>query len=546
MKRRFVLAGVLAWGAMGCDPHEDRGRSLTGGQLPSAEYDDEEDDTDWEEDETGDASLDEVSAFILGLGHLWIPDLVPKTQAPCLGLNCPEDGQEGDEWCSYVHYNETAHAHDLIAFQPNSATLWPGNIVQGGDAKHGLLTPIGLPRAPMIFSVSLENLLGSPVGHMDTPSLSAFREQRNAILAAGTDGAVPAQMAYKMQRVHHESQVAVALGGSVNWFGGSLSSLFEFGNVHTSTKMLVDFTQAYYTIDVDTPGMPSDLFTDDVTVNQLETFMQVENPPMYVQSITYGRRVIFSVESSYSEHEVRFAFDASLNAFLVGGGVEIDTYYREVLEQSKISAIVIGGSGADAVKTVLGYEGLLDYIADGADYSKDSPGAPIAYKLAYLDNSGVKLAHTSEYSERQCYSNFMDVTGEVARLETPGGSANVFGWLDFRVAPPNDPDPCRNDAPGWQRIFDRGRGGAQSVHGLWVPQTPIRKTEYDFEVFEDANMCIRGHLRDKVSCWFFCNDKDFGTASLGPIPLSAGWAGDHALEFSNQGTVIATVRISVD
>ena len=558
-QRLFVALGFCALTATGCMPERDRPSGGFGlGDDGGTDRDDDVGDTDGEEgDDDGEPGVDDepdldvVSEYILALGHLGLPNFVPKTQTDCNGFDCPVDGQEGEEFCNYIHYRETAHAHEFVAFQPNSGTLWPGNVVQGEDAQYGLLTPIGLPRGPMTFSFSLENLQGTPVGHMESPTLSSFREQRNEILAAGTSGPVPAQMAYSMEQVYDATQVAYSIGGELDWAGAaSFSSLFDFETNVSTNKILVDFTQAYYTIDLDIPGLPSDFFTDEVSVEQLDNFMDMENPPMYVQSITYGRRVVFAIETTRSEEEIKFAFDAGFDALFVSGGVEFDLETQEIFEQSSISALVLGGSGTDAVKTVFGVEGLMQYLVDGAEYSADSPGAPIAYKLAYLDNSGVEFALTTEYSERQCYDSHLDVTGELARLEYVGGNdddggAEVFGWLEYRVADSSDPDPCRPDAPGWQRVFDRGSGGAQDVYGIWIPTNPVQKTIYDFEVDQGANLCMRGHLKEADDCWF-CSDDDFGTGAIGPIPLSAGWAGDHTLEFSDDGTVLAVIRISVD
>jgi hypothetical protein len=546
------MAMLVMLSSLGCNAEVER-RPFGSALPPTPGLDDEsesESEGDGESGTTGAAEANEIDDFILGLDHLAIAELVPKTETECWG-DCSTDGQEGEEWCSYVHYSETQHAHDLVAFQPNSATLWPGNVVQGQDAEHGILTPIGLPRAPMSFSVSLESLAGSPVGHMEQPSLSAFREERNRILSAGTTGATPAKISYDLHRVYDESQTAVALGGSLEWFGGSLSSMFNYSNNLQATKILVDFTQAYYTIDVDTPGLPSDLFTEEVSLEQIETFMGDDNPPMYVQSITFGRRVIFAVESTHSENEVRFALEAGFNAFLAGAEIMLETQHRTVIEESKMSALVLGGAGSDAVKTVSGFEGLVEYIQAGGDYSQASPGAEIAYKLAYFDNTGVKLALTTDYSERQCYDSAIDVTGELARLEYVGGnddgatSVDVYGDIMFRIAGAADADPCRVDAPDWHGVFHRTQDGPQEIQGMWVPQSAPREQIFDFAVEPGDNLCLRGYLQERDDCWF-CDDDDLGTATAGPIPLSAGWAGDHILEFSADGTVAATVRITVD
>lgn len=504
------------------------------------------------EGSTGEVETDELSEYVFDLGHLAIAEWKPKTEVDCQGIDCPVDGPEGEEYCVYVDYEETVHAHEFVAFQPNSATLWPGNVVRGDDAKRGILTPVGVSRAPLTFSVSLENLGGSPVGEMEEPTLSSFRDERNRILAQGITGNVPAQIAFEISRVFSESQVAVSVGGSLDWFSGSFSTMFDFTNTERSTKILVDFTQAYYTIDVDAPGLPSEFFGDEVTVDQLENFAGPEYPPMYVQSITFGRRVVFALESSSSEQDVRFALDASFDALFAGGSVEVDTQHRNVLEQSRISALILGGAGADAVKSVTGFDGLIEFLHDGADFSSQSPGAPIAYKLAYLDSSGVDLAFTTDYSERQCYDSQIDVTGVLGQIQDLGGNdgqgIQVYGNLMFRVAPAGEADPCRLDA-AWQILFDRNDDAAQEVFGIWVPSNPIPQTFYDVAVPVTEplpNLCFKGDLRENDSCFGFCGDDEFGTAVLGPVPLSEGWAGDHSMEFANEGTVVATLRISID
>lgn len=553
---------ALASSASACDDNAGRGSGAPAlGTASDGDTDpgdpsagDTEADTEGWDDESGGSSgieSDDLSDYVFGLGYLDLDNWVPKTQTNC-DFACSANGQEQQQWCEYVHYSETEHAADFIAFQPNSATLWPGNVVRGDDAQLGQLNPIGLPRQPMAFSVSLQNVNGSPARTMESPSLSEFREHRNDILKDVVGGA-PANVAFSVDRVHDYDQIAVAIGGGVEWFGNGFSSMFDFSNTVESTKILVDFTQAYYTIDVDTPGLPSDLFEEGVNVEDLEHFTGDENPPMYVQSITYGRKVLFSLESFYSEYELRTAIDASFDAVLVSGGVQVDTFSREVLENSRLKAVVIGGSGAEAVKTITGFDGLVEYILEGGEYSNLSPGAPIAYKLAYLDNSGVKMAFAADYQERQCYDNFIDVSAKVAEMEYLGGNddgagaVQVKGNIEFRIAPPLEADPCRTDAPGWQSIWERGGDGMQ-LPVLWINTADDGKTIYDHEVdpLKNNQLCIRGSLREDDDCFLVCDDDSFGNTTYGPVTLDNGWAGDHYLEFSDQGTVGVTVRVSID
>ncbi|MBW2276854.1 MAG: thiol-activated cytolysin family protein [Deltaproteobacteria bacterium] len=286
----------------------------------------------------------EINSYILSLPDLPIAEYQPKTEVTC-GDDCVPEQQEEELFCNYARFTETGHYSQFIAFQPNSAALWPGSVVQGGDAQDGFFTPVGVARAPITFSVSLENIAGSPVGFMKNPSLSSFREERNTILARGVTGATPAAIDFEVTQVHSDSQVSIALGASVLWPGGaSVTAGFNFSSHEKKTKILVNYTQSYYTIDIDTPIEPKDFFGEDVTLEELSAFMDSDNPPTSVQSITYGRRVIFTVETNESADKIKAALEAAYEAS-VDVEAKLDVEYEKALEESTIRAFVLGGSG---------------------------------------------------------------------------------------------------------------------------------------------------------------------------------------------------------
>lgn len=376
---------------------------------------------------TGPAAADDIDAYIRGLGYLpLVPEQLP-IPIECEGDSCLED----DASCLYTYYETTEHFAEFVAFAPNSAVLWPGSIVRGQDASRGLLTAITLPRAPLTFSLSLETLVGSPVGHMEKPSLSAFREARNAILAAGVAGSTPASLSFEMSQIHSAEQLSLAIDTDLSWPGGSsVSAMFNFAKESTSKKILVDFRQAYYTIDVDVPAAPSDLFAPEVTLEEVQEFMNLGDPPMYVQSITLGRRALFSLETQHDAKEVKLAFDAAVQA-VVDGSLAVDEEHREVLDSLSMKVFVLGGSGG--VKAVTGFQGLMEYIADGSDFSAASPGAPLAYTLAYLDNTGTKFAYTTDFAEASCTDEMRVRVNGKELIVHGNGEGSGKGEMKYKV-----------------------------------------------------------------------------------------------------------------
>jgi thiol-activated cytolysin len=491
----------------------------------------------------------EINSFILELPDLPVLGVEPKTPIECEDTEeCPEDGQEGDVFCTYQRYKETGNYSEFIAFQPDSAALWPGSVLQGVDAQEGFFTPVGVERAPLTFSVSLENLTSTPVGRMSRPSLSQFREERNRILAAGVTGATPAAIDFEITEVHSSSQVSLALGASVLWPGGSsVTAGFNFDATDKRTKILVNYTQAYYTIDIDSPIEPVDFFAEGVTLDELKEFMDESNPPLYVQSITYGRRVVFTVESSETADKVRAALEAAYAAsFDVNGKLELG--YESTLKESRMHAFVLGGSGAEAAGAIAGFEGLLKYITRGGDYSKTSPGAPIAYKLAYLDNATTKLAFTTEYTERLCERNRALMHVDLMEIDHVGGgdvsgALELYGNVSVRV--PVGDDVVVDCQTGGQVVdlwrLEDGQHIDLETGSTWTPSAPTYFDLTDVPVGPGQRICLTAT---------FFEDDLFGDDLFGSfervVAWESGWLGEHVLQPRGDGENALDVRIKID
>jgi len=107
------------------------------------------------------------------------------------------------------------------------------------------------------------------------------------------------------------------------------------------------------------------------------------HPPVYVSSVTYGRMVLFTFESEYSSEEMNAAL-----SFAYNGGVDVSgdvsVTYKDMISQSKITAFILGGDAGTAVQTIDSYDSLINFIKTGGNYSRTSPGAPIAVSSASM------------------------------------------------------------------------------------------------------------------------------------------------------------------
>jgi thiol-activated cytolysin len=312
--------------------------------------------------------------------------------------------RDGDYQCTTENLKETRQYDRIVAYAANSDSLWPGALVSADSVLSGLFTQMVLPRAPETISVSLENLGGGKTATIKDPSLSAYRDALSGILDAEITGSTPANLYSEIEQVHSETQLNMALGVQASWGLGvaSLKTSFSFSNKEVRSRYLVKYTQTYYTVDLDAPQSPSALLDPEVTLGDVKDQMDQTRPPVYVSSISYGRMVLFTFESEYSAEEMGAALEfAYSGGYDVSGQVSVT--YKDILSKSKITAFILGGNAATAVTTIDSYDKLMEFIKSGGNYSKESPGAPIAYKLNYLkDNSPARMSYTTDYDLKTC------------------------------------------------------------------------------------------------------------------------------------------------
>ena len=287
----------------------------------------------------------------------------------------------------YDYYETAAGFNEQIVLNPQTDVIYPGALVKGESILDGTYTLISARRRPVTISTSLSG--GNIVSVMvDDPKLSTVREAINSLMDQEYD-VPPANMGFTIEQAYSEQQLDLSLHASYKGGGYDIKGGFDFSKTEIKTRLIAKFIQSYYTLDMDLPNEPSELFEEEVDRSLFGTFM-----PMYVSTVTFGRMALFTIESSLSETEVR----AYLNASYAGVNAAGSTDFDELKAHSTMKVYILGGSGDDAGATVNGFEDFKNYIQEGGDYSKTSPGAPISYKLRYIkDNSIGRIVFAASY-----------------------------------------------------------------------------------------------------------------------------------------------------
>jgi thiol-activated cytolysin len=435
--------------------------------------------------------------------------------------------QDGDYQCTTENLQETRQYDRIVAYAANSDSLYPGALVSSDSVLTGLFTQIVLPRAPETISVSLQNLGGTKQATIDNPSLASYRDAVSQILDAEVTGSTPANIYSEIEQVHSQQQLDMALGVQASWGLGlaSLKSSFDFSNTQIRSRYVVKYTQTYYTVDLDAPSKPSDLFSKDVTLDDVEAHMDATRPPAYVSSVTFGRMVVFTFESQYSAEEMGAALD-----FAYSGGVDVSgqvsVTYKDIISQSKITAFILGGDAGSAVQAIDSYDNLMTFIKTGGNYSKQSPGAPIAYKLSYLkDNSPARMSMTTDYDLKECtrVSQKIKVTLSSIAVDDAGGDAGddleLYGdiWAEGSTT---------------QNLFHKDSSNYVQVHqGAQFGPTI---SESVITVVPQAGQTIKlhAHLIDQDT---FSPDDDLGN-EVSINPFETGWRKDVTVTLTGDST----------
>ena len=443
-----------------------------------------------------------------------------------------EDESDGNYTCNVKRYKAAPGFNELALMDPTTDIMFPGAMIKGESITTGEYIPIIADRTPINISISLENINGNPSRTIDNPSLSSVRTAINDILQADVTGATPANISFTIEEIFSEEQFNLAIGANYKDPSKTISGTFDFSNETKKSRIIVKFLQVYYTLDVDPKAQPADFFN---TIPNVQVLGSVS--PLYISTITYGRMALFTFESEYSSSEMKAAVDAAFKSGIKDGEININSGYKRKIESSSMNAVIFGGAGSSGVKAINGLEGLKEYILEGGDYSKDSPGAPLSYKMRYLkDNSVAKIILSSEYNVRNCsaastYKIYLKEIDGTNAKDDNGSDPELYGYIRYNI---NGVEDTRVDL--W-RVSDDDTE-EKSILTFNEDTSKRISVENQTDYIE-----IEGHLYE----WdptVFDKDEDLNYKSI-KIYLDELHEDDYTITFSGDGeTAIAKISIS--
>jgi hypothetical protein len=350
-------------------------------------------------DELAQADLNQIRKLILS-----IPKISVANNADVILGTRTDTETEGFRTytLTYEKHLLTQQLERIVAFDPNADSLFPGAIVQGKDLPEGILTSISMPREPLTITLTD---LSAPAGvilstTVDDPRLSTVSAGIRKILHGSIDVNQPGKISFYSETVNSVKEAALKLGASADWFSGTASAFFSTKDSQAKSHYLVRFVQSYFTAACELPTDPVSYISAGASYQSFTNYVGDVNPPAFVASVTFGRELWMLIESAADASSLQAALNVAFSSGFVNGQIDLSVSQKTIIEQSTVQVLALGGSGTPAILLLTSdkVNGLKNYLTAGANFSSDSPGAPISYTVRYLrDNSLARVSAAADY-----------------------------------------------------------------------------------------------------------------------------------------------------
>lgn len=348
--------------------------------------------------------------------------------------------RNGNQICSSTTFKAGASFSEQMILNPTSDIIYVGCLLDGASVVSGEYLPLPIKRAPMRISTNFANKSGAVYADVKDVSLSTVRQAEKEMLNdSEINGATAATLTFEISEVESKEEVDLKVGVSAK-FGSkaSVSDNFEFNKNSYKSSILVKFNQVYYTVDMDFPSSPSDLFDKSVTAEDLKHGLTSGKMPCYVSSVKYGRVAYVAIETNEDSKTLQNDLKASISAW--GSTMEASTSFEKKYsnKNTKIQGTIFGGNAGSAANAISGIDGIKNFILNGGNFGKENPASPIAYTLRRLsDNKIFAVNSNTEYVINNCVNyeggirlkSIQALTGE----NSGGDDLEPYGSVDVVV-----------------------------------------------------------------------------------------------------------------
>jgi len=346
--------------------------------------------------------------------------------------------------------------------------VWPGQVIQGKELLVGDIAPVGpLARQPGTVEVVTDIISGNPHKQsavVDHPDAAAVNQARREILLALKPADSPGLLKVDMQKASTLREVGVKAGLSIKGSAFGVDANATLDETHRQSTVVASIRQIFYNVTFTPEGPQTDGIwrTPDVSTDNLKPYIGPGNPPLYVDSVQYGRFICVTAQAGYSSSEITAALKFHWTATVSGTG-NLDVRTKEILDSSSVKIYTLGVPGhaqfqslADPVKE------LEQVYKSGLSLTPDNPGVPISFTCRHIaDGTLGHVGLAAEYTQplSAVGQDISDAQFEV--FDGPGG-----GLVDTHiVVNPGDKMTLHAEGAIWTGVIFSGDTGPEGWPG---------------------------------------------------------------------------------
>jgi thiol-activated cytolysin len=283
-------------------------------------------------------------------------------------------------------YKELFTANEFVVDKANSNTVYPGSIIKGNSIDNFSLVPVLGYGRPITVSVSIPTSPQRVSKTIPMPSAAGmYQTVRQALTNEFAGSAGFSRLNYEMRSFTYYQEMKQLYGYNSKGFAffvtNNTTSTTDLAKTEKKTAIMVKFLQQNFTVDMDIPeeGQLIDRNADPSVFGGFA--------PYYVNSVTYGRLGLMTIESNEEQYKVEAAYRKAFSFLgIVNGSNTLTSEESAILEAAEVKVSMLGVPGEEAVQTIKGLSGLAAVLGKGLTYDAQTPGVPIVFKMRYVSD----------------------------------------------------------------------------------------------------------------------------------------------------------------
>jgi thiol-activated cytolysin len=374
-------------------------------------------------------------------------------------------GSNKDRGCTTQRIRATVGMRDMALFTASNEKIHPFSIIDGSTILSGAYVTKNNKRNPIVLYSDLP--VSNPADAsivVDDPSAANIQRAVRTLSQKPLAGSQTGRINFSSSEVTSKEEMKMRLNVHTDGFwASSIDNSFEYSSSKSDFTLMAEFEQLYFSINVnDLPANPKDIFSEDIGA--------IPNDLVYVSSVTYGRKAVLLIKLTNTTQEIVNKLKVAISAGLRKATIDADLELSKAVQRSEISGYVFGGNANDAVGVALNgtveqkIQALNTYMANGARFNANNPGAPLYYTLNFVnDNATCGVFQTLDQNVQKCSNSFVfEVTAKSIKGVNPVDSDkedDLYGCVGVKIDPPMAyADGNSGEKEIWRIVYPERKG----------------------------------------------------------------------------------------